>query len=236
MFSTKLGVISSSGSVNFAFKLKKLGGLKRLARTPYMRNLWNVMKTFHVLPTNPDFRNLSDEQLDLILFSMEEDYREAELARKGLRVDSEYMDTSFDEEVWNRDVGDWEVLKDGHDPDDIARQVNELTREEDKENLMSKFDSLDDYNKYLEEGGKTVRETEVEEYMNRQIEAAMEKAKMMAANKNKNKGFVDDRDLPEVQESNKQNLGELDKATMDKAIALFNDENKDDDDDDFTIL
>lgn len=187
------------------------------------------MKTFGVLPTNKDFRKLTDAQIDLILYSMEEDHREAELASKGLAVDSEYYDSSFEDEVWNRPVGEWEVLKEGHDPDEIARQVEELTKEEDLKNLMSKFDSLDEYNAYLEAGGKTVRESDVEQYIERQLQAAQEKAK--ALEMQKKKGLVDDRDRPEVNDKSETNLAELDKDAIEKAIKLFNEE-----DDDYTIL
>lgn len=200
-----------------------------------MRNLWLIMKTFNVLPTNPDFRALSDDQVELLLYSIEEDYREAELARKGLSADSDYYDSSFEEEVWNKDVGDWEVLKDGHDPDDIARQVEELTKEEDRINLMSKFDSLDEYNAYLEAGGKTARESEVEQYIDKQIRAAQEKARNIEAAKRANGGkvLVDDKDLTEISEKS-DGIDDLDKGAIEKAIKLFNDE--DDDDDGYTIL
>lgn len=200
-----------------------------------MRNLWLIMKTFNVLPTNPDFRALSDDQVELLLYSIEEDYREAELARKGLSADSDYYDSSFEEEVWNKDVGDWEVLKDGHDPDDIARQVEELTKEEDRINLMSKFDSLDEYNAYLEAGGKTARESEVEQYIDKQIRAAQEKARNIEVAKRANGGkvLVDDKDLTEISEKS-DGIDDLDKGAIEKAIKLFNDE--DDDDDGYTIL
>lgn len=149
--------------------------MERLARTPYMRNLWLIMKTFNVLPTNKDFRELSDDQIDMMIYSFKEDAREAELARKGLTVESEHFDASFEEEVWNADVGKWEVLKEGHDPNEIAKQVEMLTRKEDLKNLAGKFDSLEEYNKYLEEGGKPAREMDVERHIDKQIALAMEK-------------------------------------------------------------
>lgn len=193
------------------------------------------MKTFNVLPTNEDFRKLTDAQIDLILYSLDEDYREAERAAKGLSVEADYYDSSFEEEIWNRAPGEWEVLKDGHDPDDIARQVEELTREEDLKNLLSKFDSLEEYNEFLEQGGKTVRETEVEQYINRQIQAAQEKAKAieMAREAKQGKDFADDRDLPEVSDKTQSNLPELDKDAIERSIKLFNDSV---DDDDFTPI
>jgi hypothetical protein len=195
-----------------------------------MRNLWAIMTKFEVLPTNEDFRSLTDDQINLMIYSMNEDHREMELARKGLTVDSQYYDTDFDEEIWNRDVGDWEVLRDGHDPNDIARQVEELTRAEDRKNLAMKFDSLEEYNDYLEAGGKTTRETEVEQYINKQLQAAEEKARRLNATGGK-KDLVDDQDRPEANSSLSDRLPDMDKEAIDKSIALFNSK-----DDDFDIL
>ena len=198
-----------------------------------MRNLWAIMKTFNAMPTNPDFRALSDNQINMMILSMNEDHREMELARKGLTVDSQHYDTGFEEEVWNRDVGDWEVLRDGHDPNDIARQVEELTRAEDRKNLAMKFDSLDEYNAFLEAGGKTTRETEVEQYINKQIAEAEEKARRLTATNGGKKVMTDDQDLPEAKAALSDHLPDIDKAAIDKSIALFNAQ---DDDDDFTAL
>lgn len=195
-----------------------------------MRNLWGLMTKFSVLPTNEDFRKLSDYQIDLMIYSMNEDAREIELARKGLTVDSEYYDTSFEDEVWNRDAGDWEVLKPGHDPDKIAQQVAELTKKEDLKNLASKFDSLDEYNAYLAAGGKTERETEVEQHINRQLALAEEKAKRLSALGGEGK-LVDDA----AEAGERATLPDLDKEAIDKSIALFNQTNYDDDDDFTTI-
>ncbi|UPI11834.1 hypothetical protein [Bacillus phage SBSphiJ4] len=205
--------------------------MERLARTPYMRNLWLIMKTFNVLPTNKDFRELSDDQIDMMIYSFKEDAREAELARKGLTVESEHFDASFEEEVWNADVGKWEVLKEGHDPNEIAKQVEMLTRKEDLKNLAGKFDSLEEYNKYLEEGGKPAREMDVERHIDKQIALAMEKARQLEAVGGDRK-LIDDRDRPEV--ANNSALSDsnqsIDKDAIDKSIALFNSM---DDDDEF---
>lgn len=205
--------------------------MKRLARTPYMRNLWLIMKTFNVLPTNKDFRELSDDQIDMMIYSFKEDAREAELARKGLTVESEHFDASFEEEVWNADVGKWEVLKEGHDPNEIAKQVEMLTRKEDLKNLAGKFDSLEEYNKYLEEGGKPAREIDVERHIDKQIALAMEKARQLEAVGGDRK-LIDDRDRPEVANNSalSDNKPSLDKDAIDKSIALFNSM---DDDDEF---
>ncbi|ATN94561.1 hypothetical protein BSP10_220 [Bacillus phage BSP10] len=189
------------------------------------------MKTFNVLPTNKDFRELSDDQIDMMIYSFKEDAREAELARKGLTVESEHFDASFEEEVWNADVGKWEVLKEGHDPNEIAKQVEMLTRKEDLKNLAGKFDSLEEYNKYLEEGGKPAREMDVERHIDKQIALAMEKARQLEAVGGDRK-LIDDRDRPEVANNSalSDNKPSLDKDAIDKSIALFNSM---DDDDEF---
>ena len=194
-----------------------------------MRNLWAIMTKFNVLPSNEDFRKLTDAQIDLILYSMEEDYREMERASKGIQVDSEHYDSSFEDEVWNRDVGDWEVLKEGHDPDEIARQVEALTRAEDLKNLSTRFDGLEEYSDYLAAGGKTVRETEVEQYINRQLALAEEKARRLSIND----GKVVESDTEIAGE--RDSLPELDKEAIARSIALFN-QQQDDEDDEYTML
>lgn len=207
-----------------------------------MRNMWFLMKSFNVLPTNEDFRELTDDQIDMMILSVNEDNIERERASKGLSVDSDHYDESFEDEVWTRDVGDWEVVKEGHDPDDIANQIEALTKEEDLKNLSSKFDSLDEYNEYLESGGKTTRESEVEEYINRQIKMAEEKAQAMEMNKQSyedRKKLIDDREATEVQDNNTQGLDDLDKQALEESIKLFNgeaDEDDDDDDDEYTLI
>ncbi|AGB62593.1 hypothetical protein [Bacillus phage phiAGATE] len=196
-----------------------------------MRNLWGIMKTFKTLPTDPSFRDLSDKQITLLIMSMNEDAREMELARKGLTVESEHYDTTFDEEVWDRDVDEWDVLKDDHDAEDIAKQVEKLTKQEDMKNLDSKFEGLDEYSQYREEGGQTAKETEVEQYMNKRLQEALDKAKDIESAGGKGK-LVDDRAIIEGKQDDSSAV--LNKEVMDKSISLFNGEN--DDDDDFTAL
>lgn len=208
---------------DFAYRVKALGGLKTLARTQYMRNLWGVMKTFNTMPTNPDFRALTDDQITLMIHSLNEDHRELELARKGLTVDSEHYDTAFEDEVWNKEDGEWEILREGHDADKIAKQVEALTRKEDQANLDTKFSGLDEYNEYREAGGKTTRETEVEQYINKRIAEAYEKARELEGARGKGK-LIDDKDRPEANGALNDNMADLDKDAIEQAISMFNDD------------
>lgn len=221
------GLISPHGCKPFVDKVKQFGGLKQLARTPYMRNLWALMREFKILPTSPEFKALSDIQIDLMLYSMAEDAREMERARKGVQGDGDHYDSSFDEEVWNRDVGDWDVLKDGHDATKIAQQIEAMTKAEDLKNLEGRFDGLDEYNEHLENGGMTSRESEVTQYINKQLEKAEELARERSRG-GKGKRLVDDRELAGEAPTSDYALN---KKAMDKAIALF-----EDDDDEYTAL
>jgi len=195
-----------------------------------MRNIWAIMKTFNVLPTDPNFLALTDAQIDLMIHSMNEDAREAELARKGLSVESEHYDSGFEEEVWNREDGEWDVLREGHDADKIAKQVEALTRKEDQSNLDKRFEGLDEYNEYREAGGKTSRETEVEQYMKKRLAEAYEKARDLESSRGSSK-LIDDKDRPEAKGALNDNMADLDKKAIEDSIALFNA-----DDDDFDAL
>lgn len=193
-----------------------------------MRNLWALLTKFQTLPTDEGFRELSDLQVDLMLYSMTEDAREIERARRGVTGEEDHYDSSFEDEVWNKPVGEWEVLKDGHDPNEIARQVEALTAEKDRKDLAGRFDGLEDYNEHIENGGMTSRESEVSAHIARQLAKAEERAQELTRGKPSGKRFIDDTEL--AGESD-EGYNPLDKAKMDRAIAMF-----EDDDDEFTVL
>ncbi|WP_222124696.1 hypothetical protein, partial [Staphylococcus hominis] len=65
--------------------------------------------------------------------------------------------------------------------------------------MDTKFDSLQEYNDYLEGGGKPVRETEVEQYINQRIAEAEDKARRLSY---EGKKAIDDKDRPEVADNN----------------------------------
>src|SRR5699024_11239365 len=86
-------------------------------------------------------------------------------------------------------------------------------------NLYYEFEIRDEYNEYLKSGGKTTRESEVEEYINRQIKMAEEKAQAMEMNKQSyedRKKLIDDREATEVQDNNTQGLDDLDKQALEE--------------------
>lgn len=81
--------------------LKDAGGYHSIVRSNYGRNIWRVMKELHVLPSDPNFQNLTSEQLDFIVSSIEQDAREMKLAQDNREEDSYVYDDKFD---WDGDM------------------------------------------------------------------------------------------------------------------------------------
>ena len=193
-----------------------------------MRNMWVLMKTLSMPPTDPRFLALDDAQVELMLYSLEEDAKAIERARKGVQVEDENFDSSFDDEVWNKEAGEWKLVKDGHDMDDIARQVNEMTAAKDREDLEGKFNGIDNYNEHLENGGMTSREAEVANHIANQLAKAEQRARELESGAT-SKEFIDDRERAgEVVMDDEHRLN---KQAMDAAIAAF-----EEDDDDYDVL
>ncbi|ADH03174.1 tail assembly chaperone [Bacillus phage W.Ph.] len=186
------------------------------------------MKTLSMPPTDPRFLALDDAQVELMLYSLEEDAKAIERARKGVQVEDENFDSSFDDEVWNKEAGEWKLVKDGHDMDDIARQVNEMTAAKDREDLEGKFNGIDNYNEHLENGGMTSREAEVANHIANQLAKAEQRARELESGAT-SKEFIDDRERAgEVVMDDEHRLN---KQAMDAAIAAF-----EEDDDDYDVL
>ncbi|AEZ50427.1 putative RNA polymerase [Bacillus phage BCPG3] len=193
-----------------------------------MRNMWVLMKTLNMPPTDPRFLALDDAQVELMLYSLEEDAKAIERARKGVQVEDENFDSSFDDEVWNKPNGEWELVKKGHDMDDIARQVNAMTAAKDRADLEGKFDGIDGYNEHLENGGMTSREAEVSNHIANQLAKAEQRARELESGA-ASKDFIDDRERAGEVVMDEEHR--LNKQAMDAAIAAF-----EDDDDDYDVL
>ncbi len=69
------------------------------------------MKELHVLPSDPNFQNLSSEQLDFLVSSIEQDSREMKLAQDNREEDSYVYDDGFD---WDEEM-DYGGQKDDSD-------------------------------------------------------------------------------------------------------------------------
>lgn len=117
-----------SGSVDFTASIKEVGGIENLARLPYARNMWELMKQFQALPSvDGTWNSLTTDQLSFMLAERELDAKELEAAENGQFID---YDNSF------------------HDPDDewfyhpetMEEQTDEEV-EETRRQLMAKLDN-----------------------------------------------------------------------------------------------
>ncbi|AAX92375.1 tail morphogenetic protein B [Staphylococcus phage Twort] len=99
------------------------------------------MREFNVLPTDERFRNLTDLQIEFILYNMVQDNKEQELIAKGKRFDSHFED---DDRSWmEADEEDFEVVPDYIDLEDINKQIENKLSEEEKQRRQERFDSDD---------------------------------------------------------------------------------------------
>ncbi len=80
------------------------------------------MKTFNVLPSSPDFQNLTNDQIEFIIEQMNIDYKERN--HKGFNADLGAYD--YDDGWFTSDIEDFEPLVAGHDEADIVRQAAAL--------------------------------------------------------------------------------------------------------------
>lgn len=94
------------------------------------------MKELHVLPSDPNFQNLSSEQLDFLVSSIEQDAREMKLAQEGREEDSYVYDDEFD---WDGELN-YGGKKD--DQDDIAEfMANAKKKDEEYQEELEKRDA-----------------------------------------------------------------------------------------------
>ena len=125
--------ILTSGQVDFADDLDKVGGTKSLAREPYARNLWAIMSKFNVLPTDKRFQDLTEMQVSLLIEEMNID---SQFARGKDPLSDDYTyDETFDE--------DYELPSD-EEQESVAAQLEAMRPDKLKQSMDVKVDNLDD--------------------------------------------------------------------------------------------
>ena len=125
--------ILTSGQVDFADDLDKVGGTKSLAREPYARNLWAIMSKFSVLPTDKRFQDLTEMQVSLLIEEMNID---SQFARGKDPLSDDYTyDETFDE--------DYELPSD-EEQKSVAAQLEAMRPDKLKQSMDVKVDNLDD--------------------------------------------------------------------------------------------
>lgn len=218
-------------------EVDELGGMDRLVKNPLSRNLWHIMKEFKVLPTDERFVNLSDEQIGFILGNMVYDNKLEEQARKGINPDSYFEDE--EDGYWTQDINEFVALKEDHDEEDIAKQVETLTNKEELAKVRERFNSTEEWNDFMEKGGALAERVEKEKYLQEKLDKLFEEAEEL------NNAGVSRWGEPKFKEQTEAvaKLKPLKEDDLQDAISLFNGETDEafsmptvlDDDDDYTI-
>lgn len=140
---------------------------------------------------------------------------------KGLNSKNHYEDD--DDSFWNVDMKDFVALKEEHDEENIAEQVSELVGKETIRKAKERFKSTEEYNQFLEKGGKLARQMEVDSYIEDRLKAVYEEVAEIE------KAQANGKELPKRE--GVANLKPVEVDTIKEAVDLFNG----DDDDDFYI-
>lgn len=115
---------------DYSYEVNKFGGIKRLVKTGIARNMWAIMKQFNLLPNDPRLKTLTSQDLDFIVYSMNQDADEINKQLKGNNTEySEYEDTEFSKLYESKEPVD--LLADGDNLDNIYSQVQDLTDDPD---------------------------------------------------------------------------------------------------------
>lgn len=148
--------------------------MQSIARSQDARNIWAVMKEFKVLPTSEEFKKLTGEQIDFIIASMNYDAKIQERISRGVDINTTMED--YDESWWYANHDEFEPLREGHDEEDIARQVEERLTNAERKSLRDRFDSEKEYQEYIKNGGLDLENQSMKEVIKRNIEKAREES------------------------------------------------------------
>lgn len=132
------------------------------------------MKEFKVLPTNEDFQRLTGEQMEFIIASMNYDSKLQDRINRGIDVNSTMED--YDESWWYASHDEFEPLREGHDEEFIANQVEERLTKAERQSLRDRFDSEKEYQEYIKNGGQDFDNNSVKQIIKDNIEKARQEA------------------------------------------------------------
>lgn len=191
-------------------EIQDLGGMRAVAKNPYGRNMWRIMDKFQVLPTDERFQNLSPDQIEYIFANMEMDMKEEARRARGLKNTIEDDDDSW----WYEDSETFEPLKEEHDEEDLAKQVDSLLTETERRKKEERI-KADDYSEEEQRQIKENHQNDIRKYIDKQLEELDDEV---------HNGRTKEEKPSEV------NPEDMTKDDMESAINLFNSDIDDEDD------
>lgn len=138
-------LISQSGSLDFDTRIKRAGGIKIVARMPYARNQWAIMREFSSLPSEDGtYRTLTRYQQLFILEEKKLDIEEIKRAEKG--IDDDDAKQFYDNETswWDDPEHNGLFDDDPQTEEELADALDKFIDDETRAKLDSKMQALQD--------------------------------------------------------------------------------------------
>lgn len=176
------------------------------------------MKKFNVLPTEERWKTMTNDQIEWILYNMEKDVEMEERARKGKALDADYED--YDGSWYETPHEEFNPVRDGHDEEEIARKLAEITTEEDMARLKARWEASQEVDDIRANGGTTIEEDTINELIANKLQKAIEEAKRIESHGGDKWGEKTPIELEEEQ-ANQQFKTKLEQDDIQDAIALF---------------
>ncbi len=176
------------------------------------------MKKFNVLPTEERWKTMTNDQIEWILYNMEKDVEMEERARKGKALDADYED--YDGSWYEAPHEEFNPVRDGHDEEEIAKKLAEITTEEDMARLKARWEASQEVDDIRAKGGTTIEEDTINELIANKLQKAIEEAKRIEAHGGDKWGEKTPIELEEEQ-ANQQFKAKLEQDDIQDAIALF---------------
>lgn len=189
------------------------------------------MREFKVLPTSPDFRALTEHQIEFIAYSMQEDRREADRMRRQVHADTHFQD--YDDSWWTADLEDFTAKREDHDEALIAQQVASLSTEEDMKKLRARWDASLEADDIVANGGTTVEQDSINAVLQANLNKVLEEARGLEAEGINKWGEME---RSEADHGEKLGYDLITKESIDEAIAIFNGDTFEDDDEDLAPI
>lgn len=147
-------------------------------------------------------------QINFIIASMNYDVKLQERANKGIDINTtiEDSDTSW----WDTPHDEFDPIAEGHDEEDIARQVEERLTEAERKSMKARFEDEIAYEEYIRNGGVDFEKESIKQIIHNNLEELREEAQS---------GEFTEGTTPTIQETSEEDIQE--------AINLFDEENDD---------
>lgn len=156
-----------SGRNDFEADIKELGGIDAIARSPYARNMWFIIKDFNSLPSQDGtFRTLTGNQVNFMFAEYKIDAREQEAAENGhtTDLDSTYFD---DDDSWWTNPSSEYFTETEEEIEDTRRQILAMSDTSTKETIYNNLVKLNStYNTKEEKSDIAKAQAEVDAKLN----------------------------------------------------------------------